>query len=150
MNKIIDFIDIDVYNSQILVMYRCDKSDLKQVLEERSVFSEEEIRQIMKGTKKLFHDSKACYMTHKLFPKLKILSFNKSFESISDFHRIVSHECLHATLDLLDQIGIELSETSEEAYTYLMGHIFKETSNILLPTLLKELGLEKKSISKIL
>lgn len=150
MNKVIDFISIDVYNTDILVMYKCTPSDLRDVLEERSIYSKKEINQIMKGTDKLFSSSIASYLTHHKFPALKILSFNRPFEDIYNFNRTVSHECLHATLNILDGVGMELSDSSEESYTYLMGHIFTETARVLLPTVLKELNIPEKQISKFL
>lgn len=37
---------------------------------------------------------------------------------------VLSHECLHATFDILRQVGVKLTEKSEEAYTYLQEYIF--------------------------
>lgn len=35
----------------------------------------------------------------------------------------IAHECLHATFDILSDAGMALSNDSEEAYTYLLGHL---------------------------
>lgn len=35
----------------------------------------------------------------------------------------LSHEILHATIQIMKWVGMELSDSSEEAYTYLQGYI---------------------------
>lgn len=35
----------------------------------------------------------------------------------------LSHEILHATIFIMKSVGMELSDSSEEAYTYLQGYI---------------------------
>lgn len=41
-------------------------------------------------------------------------------------HSIVAHEMLHATFYILDSRGIKLNDSSEEAFTYLLGYLMKE------------------------
>lgn len=36
---------------------------------------------------------------------------------------VVAHEAFHATSRILDVIGLQLTDSSEEAYTYLLGYI---------------------------
>ncbi len=40
------------------------------------------------------------------------------------------HECLHATHYFLHDCGLFLSDNSEEAYAYLIQHIFKKTKSL--------------------
>lgn len=44
---------------------------------------------------------------------------------------IVSHECFHVTCGILRQRGIELTESSEEAFAYLHGFIVEKVWNEL-------------------
>lgn len=39
---------------------------------------------------------------------------------------VLIHEITHAVIDILRQVGVKLSEKSEEAYTYLMEYITHE------------------------
>lgn len=40
-----------------------------------------------------------------------------------DFFENLAHELTHVTFDILNKRGFSLSPESEEAYTYLMGHL---------------------------
>ena len=41
------------------------------------------------------------------------------------------HECFHATHYFMQDSGLGLSDNSEEAYAYLIQHIFKKTKGML-------------------
>jgi len=41
-------------------------------------------------------------------------------------HSVIAHELLHVTFSLLKHAGVEYSEQSEEAFTYLLGHLTSE------------------------
>jgi len=43
-----------------------------------------------------------------------------------EFFDSLSHEILHVAFNILNTRGFVLSRDSEEAYTYLMGHLVKE------------------------
>lgn len=43
----------------------------------------------------------------------------------------ISHECLHAVCYIMDYIGMPLGEQSEEAYTYLLGHLVEEVNKLI-------------------
>lgn len=49
------------------------------------------------------------------------------------FHGILAHEVLHATFHILGYRGVELSDESEEAYTYLQDYFITEIYRTLLP-----------------
>lgn len=38
---------------------------------------------------------------------------------------IIAHEALHATIGIMEHTGIKLDDSSDEAYTYLLGYIVK-------------------------
>jgi len=40
----------------------------------------------------------------------------------------IAHECLHASIFILGNAGISLTESSEEAYTYLLSYFVDEFS----------------------
>lgn len=42
------------------------------------------------------------------------------------FHATVNHEIFHVVHDLLDGIGIKLSNDSEEAYAYVIGYLTEQ------------------------
>lgn len=44
---------------------------------------------------------------------------------------LVAHECLHATCYILDFVQIPLTESSEEAYTYLVGYLVDEVYKLI-------------------
>ena len=44
------------------------------------------------------------------------------------------HECFHCTHFFLDDKGLFLSDNSEEAYAYLVQHIFNKTKGIVRKT----------------
>lgn len=41
-------------------------------------------------------------------------------------HPTIAHEALHATYSICNFVGIPLSDSSEEAYTYLLEYIIRE------------------------
>ena len=56
---------------------------------------------------------------------MKIIKINKA-ETLEDFLAILSHEVLHSVFHIMKNVSIEYTDKSEEAFTYLMGHITKE------------------------
>ena len=82
------------------------------------------------------------YMEHS-YGKLQMLSsfdiifrlreYPESFEDES----IVSHESLHAVFRVMETIGIEHNQGSEEAFTYLLGYIVRKVKEIYSEKLLE-------------
>ena len=56
---------------------------------------------------------------------IKIIKINKA-ETLEDFLAILSHEVLHSVFHIMKNVSIEYTDKSEEAFTYLMGHITNE------------------------
>jgi hypothetical protein len=48
------------------------------------------------------------------------------FKGVYLSHSLIAHEVLHATLFIMEHIGIKLCSKSDEAYTYLHGYIIGE------------------------
>lgn len=44
---------------------------------------------------------------------------------------VVAHECFHATYDILKGRGIEINDSTEEAYAYLLGFLTKQVNKEL-------------------
>lgn len=61
-----------------------------------------------------------------LFPCNRTLIRLKYFPSTATDHGIISHEIFHAVDFLLDRVGMKLTESSNEAYAYLIGYITQE------------------------
>lgn len=51
-----------------------------------------------------------------------LLLFNKCKKDTTTIS-MISHEALHAVIQTMDYIGMELDDSSDEAYTYLLGFI---------------------------
>lgn len=56
---------------------------------------------------------------------IKIIKINKA-DTLEDFLSVLSHEVLHSVFHIMKNVSIEYTDKSEEAFTYLMGHITKE------------------------
>jgi hypothetical protein len=41
-------------------------------------------------------------------------------------HEVIAHECLHATGRIMKHVGIDMADESEEAWSYMIGFLFKE------------------------
>lgn len=42
---------------------------------------------------------------------------------------VLQHEILHCTIQIMREVGISLSQKSEEAFTYLQGHLTNKILN---------------------
>lgn len=51
----------------------------------------------------------------------------EGFQNTVGHQALVAHELLHWCLYVLNNIGIKLCESSEEAYTYYYQHLFSQT-----------------------
>ena len=66
----------------------------------------------------------------------RLREYPESFKDIG----VVSHESLHATYRVMESIGVEHNQGSEEAFTYLLGYIVEKVHELYTNKLL-ELGL---------
>lgn len=144
-------IDTGMFRQQIVFCYGADIKNLEtQVLDFCKPEYHKKVRKIFKGLLKgkpfsgLYHAKQPVRIIY-VTPQKKL----------SDFIQIASHEAQHAVLEILDYVDIPLGEDSEEAYTYLLGHIMEcivynvfenegTEEEQIEKELIKDMGLDKK------
>jgi hypothetical protein len=120
-------IGTDMFRQEIIFVYGDDLLTLEEkVLEAVKEEYHKKVRKIFKGLKKDNgvggeKKKRSSGLYHAKQP-IRIIYVSMQ-NTLSDFMQIMSHEALHATLEILDYVGIPLGDDSEEAYTYLLGHI---------------------------
>lgn len=134
-------IDIPVYETELIVLSRGETPDMRKYLE--SILAEKYIDRIpslfeVLEEKECDLQYDACFL-HNEALNLMILT-SEIGEEPTDLIPIISHEALHATIRILDTRGIQMSNDSEEAYTYLQQYIIKE--------ILKGLKIEEQPLVK--
>lgn len=147
-------ISTGMFRQEIVFCYGSDVNELeKKVIE---IYKEEyrkKVKKIFKG----FRDKRLMGVYHSKKP-VRLIYITEQ-KTLSDFMQVMSHEALHAALEILDYVGIPLGEDSEEAYTYLLGHIvdtivynvfeYEGTEEEQIEKeLIKDMGLDKKEPSK--
>lgn len=133
-------IDIDVYRQDLIFVYggteKSQKRRVKKMIDKRFYKHLDALYYTMSEIKSY----RGLYSSA---PPLKIITI-KNQESFWDFQNILVHETLHAAFDILRGVGVEPSEQSEEAYTYLQQHIFEQINYLMF----KEDGEEEETISE--
>lgn len=119
-NSYIIPINIDVYNTDVIFIYNIGNKKIKKKLKE---IIKHEYHEKLK-TLKLSSIStvRGSFLSN---DPIKIIKINKA-ETLEDFLSILSHEVLHSVFHIMKNVSIEYTDKSEEAFTYLMGHITKE------------------------
>ena len=119
-NSYIIPINIDVYNTDVIFIYNMDNKKIKKKLKELIKYEYHEKLKTLKLTKN--PAVRGAFLTNN---PIKIIKINKS-DTLEDFLSILSHEVLHSVFHIMKNVSIEYTNKSEEAFTYLMGHITKE------------------------
>lgn len=110
-------IDCEVYPFQILV-YFGDKKGLRKELKKYDKSFIKEVGEIKQGKTVIFSTGQTLlWLKHK--PK-----------SINDLS-LLSHEIFHCTCFILNRCGIQLSDSSDEAFAYLIQYLTKQIYNEL-------------------
>ena len=119
-NSYIIPISIDVYSTDVIFIYNMDNKKIKKKLKE---IIKKEYHEKLK-TLKLSSTSttQGSFISN---DPIKIIKINKA-ETLKDFLAILSHEVLHSVFHIMRNVSIGYTNKSEEAFTYLMGHITKE------------------------
>jgi len=88
---------------------------------------------IEEGTKVVMEELREFYSNPEWTGGVTITNDGLSFILLSDFDKDIAngfnsltHEILHAVIDLLSAKGIKMTAATEEVYTYLMGYIVEE------------------------
>ena len=119
-NSYIIPINIDVYNTDVIFIYNMGNKKIKKKLKEIIKHEYHEKLKTLKLSKN--PAVRGSFISN---DPIKIIKINKA-ETLEDFLSILSHEVLHSVFHILKNVSIEYTDKSEEAFTYLMGHITKE------------------------
>lgn len=119
-NSYIIPISIDVYNTDVIFIYNMSNKKIKKKLKEIIKHDYHEKLKTLKLSKN--PAVRGFFISN---DPIKIIKINKA-NTLEDFLSILSHEVLHSVFHIMKNVSIEYTDKSEEAFTYLMGHITKE------------------------
>lgn len=119
-NSYIIPINIDVYNTDVIFIYNMGNKKIKKKLKEIIKHDYHEKLKTLKLSKN--PAVRGSFISN---DPIKIIKINKA-ETLEDFLSTLSHEVLHSVFHIMKNVSIEYTDRSEEAFTYLMGHITKE------------------------
>ena len=119
-NSYIIPINIDVYNTDVIFIYNMGNKKIKKKLKEIIKHDYHEKLKTLKLSKN--PAVRGSFISN---DPIKIIKINKA-DTLEDFLSILSHEVLHSVFHIMKNVSIEYTDKSEEAFTYLMGHITKE------------------------
>ena len=119
-NSYIIPISIDVYNTDVIFIYNMSNKKIKKKLKELIKYEYHEKLKTLKLSSR--STVRGSFISN---DPIKIIKINKA-ETLEDFLSILSHEVLHSVFHIMKNVSIEYTDKSEEAFTYLMGHITKE------------------------
>ena len=119
-NSYIIPINIDVYNTDVIFIYNIGNKKIKKKLKEIIKHDYHEKLKTLKLSKN--PAVRGSFLSN---DPIKIIKINKA-NTLEDFLSILSHEVLHSVFHIMKNVSIEYTDKSEEAFTYLMGHITKE------------------------
>ena len=119
-NSYIIPINIDVYNTDVIFIYNIGNKKIKKKLKEIIKYEYREKLKTLKLSKN--PAVRGSFISN---DPIKIIKINKA-NTLEDFLSILSHEVLHSVFHIMKNVSIEYTDKSEEAFTYLMGHITKE------------------------
>lgn len=119
-NSYIIPISIDVYSTDVIFIYNMSNKKIKKKLKE---FIKKEYHEKLKTLKLSKNPAvRGSFISN---DPIKIIKINK-VDTLEDFLSTLSHEVLHSVFHIMKNVSIEYTDKSEEAFTYLMGHITKE------------------------
>ena len=119
-NSYIIPINIDVYNTDVIFIYNMGNKKIKKKLKEIMKYEYHEKLKTLKLSKN--PAVRGSFISN---DPIKIIKINKA-DTLEDFLSVLSHEVLHSVFNIMENVSIEYTDKSEEAFTYLMGHITKE------------------------
>lgn len=122
-NSYIIPIIIDVYNTDVIFIYNMGNKKIKKKLKEIIKHEYHEKLKTLKLSKN--PAVRGSFISN---DPIKIIKINKA-ETLEDFLSVLSHEVLHSVFHIMKNVSIEYTDKSEEAFTYLMGHITKEIAH---------------------
>ena len=119
-NSYIIPIIIDVYSTDVIFIYNMSNKKIKKKLKELIKYEyHEKLKTLKLSSRSTVGGS---FLSN---DPIKIIKINKA-DTLEDFISVLSHEVLHSVFHIMKNVSIEYTDKSEEAFTYLMGHITKE------------------------
>jgi len=120
-------INIDVYNTCLWVFFgsvdECVDAMREQKVEES----------VIKDWRKQIEECKGCNGLYSYSHEANIsLLWMKEFPATIGEYGTLVHEIEHFVFYLFDRIGMEHTTASDEAYAYLMGHVFREIDTYIV------------------
>ena len=113
-------ISIDVYSTDVIFIYNMSNKKIKKKLKEIIKYEyHEKLKTLKLSSRPAVQGS---FLSN---DPIKIIKINKA-DTVEDFLSVLSHEVLHSVFHIMKNVSIEYTDKSEEAFTYLMGHITKE------------------------
>ena len=119
-NSYIIPISIDVYSTDVIFIYNMSNKKIKKKLKELIKYEYHEKFKTLKLSSR--PTVQGSFLSN---DPIKIIKINKA-DTLEDFLSVLSHEVLHSVFHIMKNVSIEYTDKSEEAFTYLMGHITKE------------------------
>ena len=119
-NSYIIPISIDVYSTDLIFIYNMSNKKIKKKLKELIKYEYHEKLKTLKLSSR--PTVQGSFLSN---DPIKIIKINKA-DTLEDFLSVLSHEVLHSVFHIMKNVSIEYTDKSEEAFTYLMGHITKE------------------------
>ncbi len=119
-NSYIIPISTDVYSTDVIFIYNMSNKKIKKKLKEIIKYEYHEKLKTLKLSSR--PTVQGSFLSN---DPIKIIKINKA-ETLEDFLSVLSHEVLHSVFHIMKNVSIEYTDKSEEAFTYLMGHITKE------------------------
>ena len=119
-NSYIIPISIDVYSTDVIFIYNMSNKKIKKKLKEIIKYEYHEKLKTLKLSSR--PTVQGSFLSN---DPIKIIKINKA-DTLEDFLSVLSHEVLHSVFHIMKNVSIEYTDKSEEAFTYLMGHITKE------------------------
>ena len=125
LDRLILPIHIPIYGKKLVFIYGDDfkwfKKKFKKDLHTKNV--KKELKSYLNLFKQLQEDpSNGSYCVH---DGLKVIHV-KEINDLPRLMSVVSHVLFHCIADIMDEVGVKLSDESEEAYAYLQGYLVQE------------------------
>lgn len=129
--KIAKLIPVDIYRRDVLLVTNYSHKELETELSK--YLSKGEVRKTIKECKGVQDNGAITIQTSIGGLLVYMPKYLGDEESIGT----LSHEILHATSFILEEVGISFSAQTQEVYAFLIGYLSKEAMKVLNATLIR-------------
>lgn len=126
--KLAKIIPVDIYRRDLLLVANHSHKELEGEL--LQYLSNREARRIVRGCRGVCGDSAITIKTS----AGGLIVYLPQYLGDEESFGTLAHELLHATSLIMEEVGIELSPHTQEAYAYLIGYLSKEAMKVLNAT----------------